>query len=551
MRYLLPVLIFLLIACSGQKYDYIIKNGSVADGTGSKAFQSQIAIRDGKIVKIDKTIKGKAEHYIDAGGKVVSPGFIDMLSWACGPILYDGTVPNVVQQGITTAIFGEGWSMGPVNKNVRKAMQSWWQEYKIKYDWNTLSDYLKLVDKQGTAVNVASYVGATTLRLYVIGFEDRPPTEEELKTMKELLRKEMEQGALGLASSLVYAPAFYASTHELIELAKVAAEYGGVYASHIRSEGEELIPAVKEFIEICRQANIRGELYHFKAAGKDNWNKLDSAVTLIEKAKAEGLEIYADIYPYTAGATGLSAIIPPWAKEGGDSAMVERLKNPQLRKKIKTEILTETKGWENFYQLAGGGANILISYLLPQFRQYQGMTLKEYARTLQKDELDALFDLLIREKGFGGGIYFLMSEENVIKKMQLPWVSFCTDEDAYRPTGLMSKRHPHPRAYGTFPRVLSKYVREEKVLTLEQAIYKMSGLPAMVLGLKDRGLIKEGYAADIVIFNPDSIKDKATYLQPHQFPEGIQLVMVNGKIVVKDGKVTGEKPGQALVKMNN
>ncbi|NOX90673.1 MAG: hypothetical protein GXO77_16860 [Calditrichaeota bacterium] len=352
MRYLLPVLIFLLIACSGQKYDYIIQNGSVADGAGNKIFRSQIAIRDGKIVKIAETIKGKAEHYIDAKGKVVSPGFIDMLSWACGPILYDGTVPNVVQQGITTAIFGEGWSMGPVNKNVRKAMQSWWREYKIKYDWSTLSDYLKLVEKQGTAVNVASYVGATTLRLYVIGFEDRPPTEEELKTMKELLRKEMEHGALGLASSLVYAPAFYASTHELIELAKVAAEYGGVYASHIRSEGEDFIPAVNEFIEICRQANIRGELYHFKAAGKDNWNKLDSAVTLIEKAKAEGLEIYADIYPYTAGATGLSAIIPPWAKEGGDSAMVERLKNPQLRKKIKTEILTVTKGWENFYQLA-------------------------------------------------------------------------------------------------------------------------------------------------------------------------------------------------------
>ena len=548
MRFLFILIGIILISCSSNHYDYLIKNGTIVDGSGNPRFKSDLAIRGDKIVAIKPTIRATAKHVINAKGLIVSPGFIDMLSWACGPVLYDGHVPSVVEQGITTAIFGEGWSMGPLNNNVREALRHWWQEYHIQYNWNTLYDYLKLVERKGTAVNVASYVGATSLRLYVIGFDDRPATKAEMEKMKALLRNEMEHGALGLASSLVYAPAFYASTEELIELAKVAAEYGGVYASHIRSEGDELIKGLNEFIRICKEARIHGEWYHAKAAGQNNWNKLDSAIALVQKAQQEGVDITADIYPYTAAATGLSAMIPPWAKEGGDSGLVERLKNPRIRHKIKQEILYKNKGWENFYNLSGGGKNILFSYLSPQNKKYQGWTLAAYAQSQKKDEPDALMDLLISEQGGGGGIYFLMSEANIRKKMRLPYVSFCTDEDAYRPTGLMSQRHPHPRAYGTFPRVLGKYVRDEKVISLEEAVRKASALPASVLGLNKRGLLKPGYAADLVVFNADSITDRATYLKPHQYPAGIHLVMVNGKVVVKNRKLTGALPGKALFK---
>ena len=548
MRFLFILIGIILISCSSNQYDYLIKNGTIVDGSGNPRFKGDLAIRGDKIVAIRPTIRATAKHVINAKGLIVSPGFIDMLSWACGPILYDGHVPSVVEQGITTAVFGEGWSMGPMNDNVRNALRHWWQEYHIQYNWDTLYDYLKSVERKGTAVNIASYVGATSLRLYVIGFDDRPATKAEMEKMKALLRNEMEHGALGLASSLVYAPAFYASTDELIELAKVAAEYGGVYASHIRSEGDELIKGLNEFIRICKEAGIHGEWYHAKAAGQNNWNKLGSAIALVQKAQQEGVDITADIYPYTAAATGLSAMIPPWAKEGGDSALVARLKNPRLRKKIKREILYVNKGWENFYNLSGGGKNILFSYLSPQNQKYQGWTLAEYAQRQKKDEPDALMDLLISEQGGGGGIYFLMSEANIRKKMRLPFVSFCTDEDAYRPTGLMSQRHPHPRAYGTFPRVLGKYVRDEKVISLEEAVRKASALPATVLGLNNRGLLKPGYAADLVIFNTDSIADQATYLKPHQYPTGIRIVMVNGEAVVKNCKLTGALPGKALFK---
>ncbi len=549
LRYFVLIIV-LFLGCESKTYDLVIRNGMIVDGTGAPPYKADVAVKNGRIEMISSEIVPKGEVELNAEHLVISPGFIDMLSWACGPILYNSLVPSVVQQGITTAIFGEGWSMGPINDRVRSALKHWWSEYHIDYQWETLYDYLKLLETQGTAINIASYVGATSLRLYVMGSEDRPPTKAELAKMKHLLRQEMERGALGLASSLVYAPAFYATTEELIELAKVAAEYGGVYASHIRSEGSQLLPAIKEFIEICRKANIKGEIYHFKAAGKTNWAKLDSAITLIEQAQKDGLKITADMYPYTAAATGLRAMIPPWEKEGGDSAMVLRLKNNKIRARIKSQILNNNENWENFYQLAGGGKNILISYLSEKNRSFQGKTLADIAKDVHKDELDALFDLLVDEKGGGGGIYFLMSEKNVLKKIQLPWVSFCTDEDAYEPTGLMSKRHPHPRAYGTFPRILGKYVREDRAITLSQAIFKMSGLPAQVLGLTDRGILKKGKAADIVIFDPDKIKDKATYLNPHQFPEGIHWVIVNGQIVVEQGNLTGKKPGQALFRKN-
>jgi N-acyl-D-amino-acid deacylase len=539
------VMTLLLINCSSEQYDLAIKNGTVVDGSGSKSFVSDIGIKDGKIVVIEKNISGKASSEIDASGQIVSPGFIDILSWASGPIVYDGEVQSVVRQGITTAIFGEGWSMGPVNEAVRDEMQTMWKEYDIAYDWKTLADYLKFVEKQGTSVNIASFVGATTIRLYVIGNEDRHATPEELRQMKELVRLEMEAGALGVASSLVYTPAFYADTEELIELSKTAAEYGGIYISHIRGEGADLIEALEEFITVSEKANIPAEVYHLKAAGKENWNKLDDAISLIEEARKKGLDITADIYPYTAGATGLDAMLPPWSKEGGTPELIKRLKQKTTREKIKKEILTSTSGWENFYWMAGGGEGILVSYLSIN-EKFQGKSIADIAAIVKKDEIDTIFDLLIEENGFGGGIYFLMSEDNVKKKMQLPWVSFCTDEDAYKTTGLMSKRSPHPRAYGTFPRVLGKYVRDENVLKWEEAIRKMSALPAERLGLMDRGQLKKNMAADIVIFDPRTVIDKATYTNPHQFPVGINYVIVNGKIVVKEGAHTGAKPGKAL-----
>ena len=549
MKYLIIFIISLaLISCGKPDYDLFIKNANIIDGSGSPGFNADIAIKDGKIVEIGNKLSGSSSSLIDAKGLTVTPGFIDMLSWACGPILYYGNVESVVQQGITTAIFGEGWSMGPVNDSVRTEMKGWWPEYEIQYNWKTLADYLKYVEQKGTSVNVGSYVGATTVRMYEIGFKDRKATDEEMLRMKELVRKEMQAGAFGVASSLVYTPAFYADTHELTEFAKVAAEYDGVYASHIRSESSDFISALNEFITICEDAGISGEIYHLKAAGKENWNLLDKAITKIEKARKDGLDIAADIYPYTAGATGLSAMMPPWAKDGGSEELIKRLQNPAMRKKIKLQIQTSFTGWENFYWMADGGKNIMVSYLSEKNKELQGKTIAEIAALRNLDEIDTIFDLLIEESGGGGGIYFLMPEENVIKKMQLPWVTFCTDEDAYKPVGLMSKRNPHPRAYGTFPRILGKYVREQNVITLEEAIKKMTSLSASKLGLKDRGLLKKGYAADINIFDPDKIIDKATYTEPHQFPEGMQYVIVNGVVVVLNGKHTSAQPGKALFK---
>ena len=543
-------LLYFMLLINGcmADYDVVIRNGRIIDGSGSVGYKADIGITDGRIVTIEEHISEPAATEIDASNQIVCPGFIDMLSWASGPVLYDSEVRSVVQQGITTAVFGEGWSMGPVNDNVRKGMKNFWMEYNLDYHWQTLAGYLDFVEKKGTAVNIASFIGATTVRMYVVGFDDRAATPEEMEKMKMLVDQPMADGALGVGSSLVYTPAFYASTEELIALAKVAALHGGIYISHIRGEGADLLTAVKELLTISREADIPAEIYHFKAAGKDNWYLLDEAIALIEQAHQQGLDITADIYPYTAGATGLDAMIPPWAKDGGDEALIRRLKDPQARKKMRQDILTSKSGWENFYQMSGGGENILVSYLSEKNKSLQGKTIAEIARLKKKDEIDTIFDLLLEEDGYGGGIYFLMSEENVKKKMQLPWVSFCTDEDAYRPEGLMGRRNPHPRAYGTFPRVLGKYVRDEKILPLQEAIRKMTSLPAARLGLSDRGLLKTGMAADIVVFDSARIKDRATYLDPHKYPAGISHVLVNGVEVVKNGQSTGALPGKALKK---
>jgi N-acyl-D-amino-acid deacylase len=536
-----------LCGCTQTTYDLVVTNGKIIDGTGRAPYTADIAVKNGQIISISEHLNVSAIQKIDASGLIVSPGFIDVLSWACGPILYDGEVHSLVRQGITTAVFGEGWSMGPVNEKVRIEMQqNFWPEYELQYNWETLQDYLKIVESKGTSVNIASFVGATTVRLHVIGVEDRKATAQELEEMKALVQREMELGALGVASSLVYTPAFYADTKELIELAKVAAKNDGVYMSHIRGEGTDLLTALEELITIAREAKIPAEVYHLKAAGKPNWHLLTPAIALIESAREQGLKITADMYPYTAGATGLSAMMPPWAKDGGNEALIKRLQDAAIRNKIKAEILTSFSGWENFYWMAGGGENILVSYLTDDRKQYQGKTIAQIAEMWNKDELETVFDLLIAEKGGGGGIYFLMSDENITRKIQLPWVSFCTDEDAYKTSGLMSERNPHPRAYGTFPRILGKYVRQEEVLTLTEAIRKMTFLPASNLGLNDRGVLKEGKAADLVIFDANTVKDKSTYTNPHQYPEGIYHVIVNGQAVVLDQKHTGNTPGRAL-----
>jgi N-acyl-D-amino-acid deacylase len=523
----------------------LLRNGRIIDGTGQPGYVADLAIGGGKILAIGNNLTMRAAKEIDARDHVISPGFIDMLSWACGPILYDGAVPSVVSQGITTAIFGEGWSMGPVNENVHTEMKHWWPEYEIDYTWETLADYLRHVEQKGTAVNIGSFVGATTVRIHELGFENRAPRPAELKKMQELVRREMKAGAFGVASSLVYTPAFYAGTEELVALSRVSAEYGGIYASHIRGEGSDLLTALQELITISEQAGVPAEIYHFKAAGKENWSKLQPAIDLIKGARARGLDITGDIYPYTAGAAPLNAMIPPWAKEGGDQAMLRRLRHTETQDRIRREMLQRYEGWDNFYWMAGGGAGVLISYLSGAHQHYQGQTIAQVAQAMGKDEITAVFDLLESENGGGGGLYFLMSENNIRTKMSLPWVTFCTDEHAYRPQGRMAQRNPHPRAYGTFPRILGRYVREEKILSLEEAIRRMSGLAAQRLGIADRGLLRPGMAADIVVFNPETVIDRAEYIEPHQFPDGIEYVIVNGGVVMAKGRLTGAKPGKA------
>jgi N-acyl-D-amino-acid deacylase len=543
--FLLTLLAITLFAgCAREQADILIRNGLIYDGSGNEPFNGDMAIRGGKIVALGTSLSYDAGQVIDAEGLAVSPGFIDALSWACGPILYDGEVHSVVRQGITTAIFGEGWSMGPLNDRVRDEMKTMWPEYNIQWDWSTLHEYLQKVEDLGSSVNVASFVGATTARIYTIGMEDRPASAEELEQMKQLVRHEMENGALGVASSLVYTPAFYASTAELTELAKVAGEFNGVYVSHLRSESTGLLSALDEFLTICRNGNVAGEVYHLKAAGTDNWDKLDSALTMLEQARANGLNVAADIYPYTAGATGLSAMMPPWAKDGGDAQLIKRLKNPDTRKKILDEVANSTRGWENFYRMSGGGEGIMVSYLSEKNRALQGKTIAEIADLRGTNELETIADLLIEEKGGGGGIYFFISEENIRRKLQVPWISFCTDEDAYRTEGLMAQRNPHPRAYGTFPRILGKYVRDEAALPLADAIRRMTALPAEHLGITERGRLKEGYFADVVIFDPNTVMDKAEYGKAHQYPVGIDWVMVNGAVVVNPEGHTGLRPGK-------
>ena len=528
-------------------FDVIIRGGTVYDGTGSEPRQADVAIRGDRIAGVGDFKAAKAKTVIDAKGLAVTPGFINMLSWSTESLIQDGRSQSEIRQGVTTEIMGEGESMGPVNDGVREHMLR--AQTDIKYDikWNTLAEYLQYLEKRGISCNVASFLGATTAREYVIGFEDKPPTPEQLEQMRDLVRKEMEAGALGIGTSLIYPPAFYAKTEELIELCKVAAKYQGKYISHMRSEGNQLFEALDELLRIAREANIPAEVYHIKAAGEKNWPKEDELLARIERAQKEGLNVRANMYTYTAAGTGLDACLPPWTEDGGYPALFKRLRDQAVREKIKAEVKIDSDKWENLYLAAGSPEKILlVGFKSDKLKPLTGKTLAEVAKMRGKDPIDTIMDLIAEDESRISTVYYLMSEENVKKELRKPWISFGSDEASQAPEPPFTKSNPHPRAYGNFARVLGKYVRDEKVLPMSDAIHRLSGQPATNLGLDHRGFLKEGMFADVVVFDPATISDRATFEKPHQYAVGVKHVFVNGVQVIKDGEHTGAKPGRAL-----
>ena len=531
-------------------FDLIIKNGFIYDGSGGVPYKGDLAIINDKIEFIGDADGLKSKKIIFADDKVVSPGFINMLSWAVDDLIIDGRSQGDIRQGVTLEVFGEGVSMGPLNSEMQKdrtANGLGIGEVDYDLNWVTLGDYLQFLENKGVSPNVASFVGATTLRVHQIGYEDRPPTKQELDSMKLLVRQAMEEGAMGIGSSLIYAPAFYASTDELIEICKVASEYGGIYTSHLRSEGNRFLESVDEFLKIAFEANIDSEIYHLKAGGKENHYKLDLVIKKIDSARAAGLNITADMYTYTAGATGLDASMPPWVQEGGYSEWKKRLQDPEIRKKVIKEINTPTDEWENLYLQAGSPKNlILIGFANPDLRYLTGKTLDEASKILKKDPAETMIDLVIEDGSRVGTVYFIMSEENIKKKIALPWMRFGSDAGSMTPEGKFLESNTHPRAYGNFARLLGKYVRDEKVISLEEAIKKLTSNPAKTLKIKNRGLLKKGYYADIVIFDKDKIKDFSTFSNSHQFSTGVIHVFVNGTQVLKDGEHTGALPGRFI-----
>src|SRR6059058_5977716 len=528
-------------------FDVIIKDGTVYDGTGAEPKQADVAIRGDRIVGIGDFKTAKAKTIIDATGLAVAPGFINMLSWSNESLIQDGRSQSEIRQGVTTEIMGEGESMGPVNDGVREHMLREQADIKYEIKWSTLAEYLRYLEARGVSCNVASFIGATTIREYVIGFEDKAPTAQQLDQMRELVRKEMEAGALGIGTSLIYPPAFYAKTEELIELCKVAAKYKGNYISHMRSEGNQLLEAFDELLRISREAGIPAEVYHIKAAGQKNWGKIDNLLSRIESVQKEGLNIRANMYTYTAGGTGLDACFPPWTEDGGYPALFKRLRDPATREKIKAEVKIDSDKWENLYLATGSPDKILlVAFKSEKLKPLTGKTIAEVAKMRGKDPIDTAMDLVAEDESRVGTVYFMMSEGNVKKEIAKPWISFGSDEASEAPEGVFLKSNPHPRAYGNFARVLGKYVRDEKVITLPEAIRRLSELPATNLGLDHRGFLQEGMFADVVVFDPAIITDHATFEKPHQYAVGVKHVFVNGVQVIKDGEHTGAKPGRDL-----
>ena len=546
----LLVLGLAVVSCSQTEspnpsgFDLVIANGEIYDGLGGDPYVADIAIAGDRIVAIGENL-GPARETIDATGLSVAPGFINMLSWATDSLIEDGLSQSDIRQGVTLEVMGEGWSMGPLNDAMKTMAAA--RQGDIKYDvtWTTLGEYLQFLEDRGVSTNVASFVGASTVRIHEVGFEDRPPTDDELQRMRDHIRTAMEEGALGVGSSLIYAPAFYAETPELIALCEVAAEYGGRYISHIRSEGNQLVEAVDELVTIAREAGIGAEIYHLKAAGQENFGKLETVFRRIEDARAEGLDITADMYTYTAGATGLDASMPPWVQEGGYEAWAERLKDPEIRARLEQEINTPTDAWENFYLAAGGPEKVLlVGFKNQALKHLTGKTLAEVADMRGTSAAETMMDLVIEDGSRVGTIYFVMSEENIRKKIAQPWMTFGSDAESLAPEGKFLLSNPHPRAYGTFARLLGKYVRDEKVISLQEAIRRLTSLPAENLKIRERGILGENNFADVVVFDPAKIQDHATFADPHQYSTGVLHVLVNGVPVLLNGEHTGATPGR-------
>ena len=537
-----------LPAQEGAPFDLVLEHGHVVDGTGSPWYSGDVGIRDGRIAAIGNLAAAPAKRRLDVAGKVVAPGFIDMLGQSELTLLVEPHLPSKIFQGITTEVTGEGGSAAPLSDALVAADRRGYDHMGITADWRTFAQYFARLEKQGMGINLASYIGATQVRRLVVGEENRPATPAELDRMKALVREAMEQGAVGVSTSLQYAPAPYASTEELIALAAESARHGGIYATHMRSESDAVLQAIDEAIRIAREAKTPVEIWHLKAAGKRNWGRMPDIVKKIAEARAAGVDITADTYAYPAWFNSFSAFVPPWAHEGGDDRMIERLKDPATRARIRKEMESATTtGWDNEWQEVPGPEGILLSvFQKPELVPLQGKTLAEIAKLRGKEPIETLFDLLIEDHGYTEVAVFGMSEPDVALALTQPWVSICNDSQGTAPTGPLGKEHPHPRAYGTFPRILRKYVREEGKLTLPEAIRKFSALPAQRLRLTDRGVLKQGMWADVVVFDPATIHDVATFEKPNQLSVGMEIVLVNGVPVIEGGKATGALPGKVL-----
>ena len=536
----------LFVGCQrGTQYDVVIRNGTLYDGTGKAGVVGDVAINGDKIMAVGKweNVHGKTE--IDATGLAVTPGFINMLSHSEESLIEDGTSQSDIRQGVTLEVLGEG-SMGPMTEQMKKDAMEAQGDIKYKIEWTSLGEYLDYLEKRGISTNIASFVGIGTARANIIGFANRAPNAEELEKMRGIVRQAMEEGAMGVTCALIYTPDFFMKTDELIEMSKVAAQYGGMYVSHMRSEGNKFLEAVDESMRIAKEAGVPVEIYHLKAAGRSNWPKLEQVIKKIEQARAIGLNITADMYTYPAGATGLDASMPPWVQEGGFKEWKKRLQDPEIRKRVKQEMSTPTDKWENLYLAAGAKNMILIAFKQDSLKYLTGKTLPEVAAMRGKSVEETAMDLVIDDDTRVGTVYFLMSEDNIKKQIAQPWVSFGSDAESMAPKGNFMKSNPHPRAYGNFARLLGKYVREEKVISLEEAVRRLTTLPAQNLKIKDRGALIPGHFADVVVFDPGKIADHATFDKPHQYSTGVAHVFVNGVQVLKDGEHTGAKPGRVV-----
>ncbi len=550
-RPLAPLFLALAAGCSGPgeraELDVLILNGTIVDGSGGTPFAGDVGLRGERIVALGDLTGRTAALSIDARGQVVSPGFVNVLSWATESLLVDGRALSDIRQGVTLEVFGEGWSMGPLTEAMKTELVD--RQVDVHYDveWTTLAEYLEHLVERGVAPSVASFVGATTVRIHELSYEDRPPTPVELERMCGLVQAAMEDGALGVGSSLIYAPAFYAGTAELIALCQVAARYGGRYITHMRSEGNRLLESVDEVLAIAREAGIGAEIYHLKAAGEENWPKMEAVLARVEAARESGLDITADMYTYPAGATGLDAAMPPWVQEGGHDAWVERLRDPAVRARVVEEMRTPSDAWENLLLAAGSPDRVLlVSFKNEALKPLTGKTLAEVAAQRGVTPEEAAVDLVVEDDSRVGTVYFLMSEENIERQLARPWVSFGSDAEAPAPEGVFLLSNPHPRAYGNFARLFARYVRERGVLTLEEAVRRLTSLPAENLGLRERGRLAEGYYADVVVFDPATILDHATFDRPHQLATGVSQVFVNGVRVLADGESTGATPGRVV-----